>query len=150
MALARRAPLERSAGLAAVTLVLPVFVHGFANWSPSAARQPSPLTDGLVAALREDVPKGTTVYSDPETSYRIAAFAPLYICVAPPGHVGDTKQNRPYDRVQQFRRFSSTGDLRIPRSCGARWLVVDGSRFERPDGVSPPVYRDARYALYRL
>ena len=33
----------------------------------------SPLTPGLVDALREDVPEGAVVYSDLETSYRIAA-----------------------------------------------------------------------------
>jgi hypothetical protein len=146
----RRAKLERSAGLAALLFLLPVFVHGFANWSPSAARPPSPLTPGLVSALRAVVPAGDTVYSDPETSYRMAAYAPVYICVAPPGHVADTKANRPRERVVEFRRFAASGDLAIPRACGARWLVVDRSRFGRPRTAPPPVYRDARYELMRL
>jgi hypothetical protein len=146
----RRAELERSAGLAALVFLLPVFVHGFANWSPSAARSPSPLTPGLVSALRSVVPAGATVYSDPETSYRIAAYAPVYICVAPPGHVADTKANRPRERVDEFRRFAASGDLTIPRACGARWLVVDRSRFERPRQAARPAYRDARYELVRL
>ncbi len=151
LALVRREPVGRTAWVAAAMLVLPVFVHGFSHWSPSAARAPNPLTAGLVSALRHDVPEGATVYSDPETSYRIAALAPVYICVAPPGHVGDTTKNRPYERVREFRRFAATGDLRVPRACGARWLVVDSSRFERPGGVTaPPTYRDARYALYRV
>jgi hypothetical protein len=150
LATARRAELERSAGLAAALFLAPVFVHGFANWSPSTARPPSPLTTGLISALRTVVPSGATVYSDPETSYRIAAYAPVYICVAPPGHVGDTKQNRPRERVQEFRRFAATGDLAIPRACGATWLVVDRSRFRRPGEAAPPVYRDARYELSRI
>src|SRR5262249_62409110 len=124
--------------------------HGFAHWSPSSARPPSPLTPGLVSALRTVVPVGATVYSDPETSYRIAAYASVYICVAPPGHVGDTKQNRPRQRVVEFRRFAATGDLDIPKACGARWLVVDRSRFGRPAKASPPIYRDARYELSRI
>jgi hypothetical protein len=148
--LARRAVVERAAAIAATAFLLPVFVYGFSHWSASRARPPSPLTPGLVNALRHDVPEGATVYSDPETSYRIAAFAPVYICVAPPGHVSDTKQNRPYERVREFRRFAAAGDLSVPRACGARWLVVDGSRFGRPEGPLTATYRDARYGLYRI
>jgi hypothetical protein len=103
-----------------------------------------------VRALRHDVPEGATVYSDPETSYRIAALAPVYICVAPPGHVGNTEQNRPYDRVLDFRRFVRASNLAVPRACGARWLVVDGARFRRPGGPLTAAYRDARYVLYRI
>jgi len=147
---ARRPPLERSAGLAGALFLLPVFVHGLWNWSVSGARPPSPLTAGLVDVLRHEVPVGAVVYSDPESSYRIAATAPLYICVAPPGHVADTVQNRPYERVREFRRFAASGDLHIPEACGARWLVVDGKRFGRPGGLGEPTYRDARYTLYRL
>lgn len=145
----RREPLERSAGLAAALFLLPVFAHGLSHWSPSPSRSPSPLSAGLVRALRRDVPAGQTVYSDLETSYRIAAFAPVYVCNAPPGHVADTKQNRPYERRREERRFLRTGDLAIPRSCGARWLVLDGRR-SRLHPALPVVYRDARYVLYRL
>jgi hypothetical protein len=146
----RRPPLERAAGLASALFLLPVFVHGLWNWSVSEARPASPLTAGLVQALRHGVPAGAIVYSDPESSYRIAAAAPVYICVAPPGHVGDTAQNRPYERVREFRRFAATRDLAIPKACGARWLVVDRTRFGHPGGIGAPVYRDGRYALYRL
>lgn len=155
LALARRQPLERAAGLAAALFLIPVFVHGFWHWSPSTARARSPLTPGLVSALRHDVPEGATVYSDPETSYRIAAYAPVYVCVAPPGHVGNTKQNHPYERVREFRRFVARhGNTAIPARCGARWVVVDRSRFHLAptpsrDGPRPTlVYQDQRYALY--
>jgi hypothetical protein len=150
VALSRRDALERPAGLAAALVLLPVAVHGFSSWSPSTARPPSPLTSGLVQALRDEVPAGAAVYSDPETSYRIAAFAPVYVCVAPPGHVADTDANRPYERVREFRAFARTGDLSVPRACGARWLVVDGRRFRRPAGPLTAAYRDGRYALYEL
>ena len=150
--LARRKPFESSThvAIAAGLFLLPVFVHGFWNWSPSSNRPPSPLTPGLVGALRNDVPEGAVVYSDPEASYRIAAFAPVYICVAPPGHVANTVQNHPHDRVRDFRRFVRDGDLEIARTCGARWLVVDRTRFGRPAGPLTAVYRDARYVLYRI
>jgi hypothetical protein len=52
--------------------------------------------------------------------------------------------------VREFRRFVRTGDLAIPRACGATWLVVDRERW--PD-LAPPLtsaYQDARWVLYRL
>ena len=130
-------------------LLLPTFVHGFSEWSPSAERPPSPLTPGLVHALRTQVPHGAVVYSDLESSYRIAAFAPVYVCNAPPGHVADTKRNHPYDRRAQWRRFNETGDLGIPRQCGATWLVIDRSRFDTVPKL-PVAYRDGRFTLYRI
>ena len=144
-----RPPLERRAALAAALLVLPTYVHGLANWTPSEARAPSPLTDGLVAAVRRDVPVGATVYADPEASYRLAAAAPVRVCVGPPGHVADTADNRPRERVREFRRFARTGDLAIPRACGATWLLVDRRRFGLEPRL-PSVYRDPRWVLYRL
>jgi hypothetical protein len=102
--------------------------------------------------LREalgDVPEGATVFSDLETSYRVAALAPVYVAAAPPAHVADTEDNRPYARRRDVMRFLRTGDLDIPRSYGANWLVVDRRRsFLRP--ALPLVYADDRYLLYRL
>ena len=102
----QRPPRERAGWLAAAAFLLPVAVHGALNWSPSSTRPPSPLSDGLVRELRK-LPAGSTVYSDPEASYRIAAFAPVYICVAPPGHVADTKENRPRERLWPSSAVSS-------------------------------------------
>ena len=149
--LRHRVPLERPAlaGWAASLFVLPVGIHAAANWSPSDARPPSPLTHGLLETLRENVPRGDVVYSDPETSYLIAAYAPVYIAVAPPGHVADTDENRPYERRDEALRFFETGDVEIPREAGADWLVVDRQQFD----VTPQldsVYRDGRYTLYVL
>lgn len=141
--------LERTslAGWAAALFVLPIAIHAAANWSPSDARAASPLTPGLVAALRDHVPRGDVVYADPETSYEIAARVPVYIAVAPPGHVADTEQNRPYERRDQALRFFESGNAAIVRRAGADWLVVDRKRFD----VAPQldsVYRDGRYTLY--
>ncbi len=137
----------RVVGLAACLFVLPMAVHAAANWSPSEARRPSPLTSGLVAALRDDVPAGAVVYSDLETSYRIAAEAPVYIAAAPPGHVADTEENRPYERREENIRFFRTGNIEIPRRAGAEWLVVDRRRFDVVPQLDS-VYRDSRYTLY--
>jgi uncharacterized protein DUF6541 len=145
----RRPPLEVRAALASALLLAPAYVHGIANWSTSGTRPASQLSPALVEALRARVPTGATVYGDPEASYRVAAFAPVRICVSPPGHVADTAENRPRQRVEEFRRFARTGDLAIPARCGATWLVVDRSRFDlAPE--APVVFRDARWTLYRL
>jgi hypothetical protein len=150
--LRRRPAFERPTalvGVAAVLFVLPVAVHAAWNWSPNPARTPNPLTPGLIDALRENVPRGDTVYSDLETSYRIAAYAPVYIAAAPPSHVADTEENRPYQRRRQNIRFFETGDVAIPRAAGAEWLVVDRDRYDVvPQADS--VYRDERYTLYVL
>ncbi len=145
-----RPPLERRAALASVLLLLPTYVHGLANWSPSPSRPPEILSDGLIAAVRERVPTGAIVYADPRTSYRLGAYAPVRVCVNPISHVADTVENRPRERAREFLRFARAGDIETPaRRCGATWLVVDRERF---GDLSPafPVYRDARWALVRL
>jgi hypothetical protein len=136
------------AAAAAVLLVVPVAVHGFANWDKRETTGVQ-LTSGLVQALRTDVPKGAVVFSDVETSYRIAAFAPVYVANSPPGHVADTEKNRPYQRRDDERQFFRTGDLSIPRRYGATWLVVNHARHKLRFGLKR-VYHDERYDLYRL
>jgi hypothetical protein len=150
--LARRLSLDREGwlpGLAAALFLLPVVVHGFTRWTAAGGSDPHALTPGLVRALRDDVPKRGVVFSDLESSYRIAAAAPVLIVDAPPEHVADTKQNRPYERRHDVLAFYKTGDLAIPRRYGARWLVV--ARTEpHPQIRLPPVYRDARFSLFRI
>jgi len=93
------------------------------------------------------MPKGSVVFSDLETSYRIAAYAPVYVAAAPPAHVADTAVNRPYSRRLSVNRFFGTGDVAILDRYRADWLVVDEQRFDiRPNWTL--VYRDQRYALY--
>ncbi len=142
----RRAPL---AAAVAALFVLPVAVHGFAHWSAEPRAGATDLPAGLVSALRTDVPRKAVVFSDLETSYRIAAFAPVYVGAAPPAHVADTRANRPYARRDRVRRFFATADLAIPRSFGAGWIVLDrtGSLRSLP---LPQVYAGTRYVLYRL
>ena len=135
------------AGVAALLFVLPIGVQGMRDWrEPPGSRVP--LTPGLVRELRK-LPEGTVVFSDLETSYRVAALAPVYVAAGPPAHVADTEDNRPYARRRDVVRFLRTGDLSIPRSYGADWLVIDRQRsFLRP--ALPVVYADDRYLLYRL
>jgi hypothetical protein len=148
--LALRRRLESQSWLVAAAVVLfcvPVAVHGFRHWDPPAKRDPYALTPGLVHALRTVVPKRAIVFSDLETSYRISAFAPVYVAAAPPAHVADTKANRPYARRLSVNRFFATGNDAILEHYHAGWLVVDRLRFD----LKPTwqlTYSDARYSLY--
>ena len=73
----------------------------------------------------------------------------MLIVAAPPEHVADTKQNRPYERRKDVIEYLATGDLAIPRRYHAGWLVV--ARFKpHPNVTLRPVYKDARFVLYKL
>ena len=144
-------PLERRGlitAAAATLFVAPVAAHAATDWSAREPRRPE-LSPGLVRALNEILPEGATVFSDVETSYRIAAFAPVYVAAAPPGHVADTHENRPYARRRDIEQFFRTGDYLITSRYGAGWLVVNSSR-SRLEIDKPLVWADDRYALYRL
>ena len=147
--LRRRPALETGASLAAAAFLIPVFGGGLLDWRRPDPPEIATLTPGLVAAVRDEVAPGTIVFSDSETSFRLAAFAPVFIAVAPPGHVADTEENRPYERASDARRFFRTGDLAIPRGYGAEYVVVDGLRSQRAFDL-PVVYSDDRFTVYRL
>ena len=147
--LRRRPALETGASLAAAAFLIPVFGGGLLDWRRPDPPEIATLTPGLVAAVRDEVAPGTIVFSDSETSFRLAAFAPVFIAVAPPGHVADTEENRPYERASDARRFFRTGNLAIPRGYGAEYVVVDGLRSERALDL-PIVYSDDRFTVYRL
>ena len=140
---------ERIAGVAAALFVLPVAVHGLANWEPRPESRAHRLTAGLVQALREEVPKRGIVFSDVQTSYRIAAQAPVYVAAAPPAHVADTEENRPYERREDVNAFLVSGDVAIPRRYGAQYVVIDRSRFETRLRARE-LYSDRRFVLYRI
>jgi hypothetical protein len=145
----RRPALETGAALAAAAFLIPVYGGGLLDWNRPDPPEIATLSRGLVDAVRDDVNVGTIVYSDSETSFRLAAFAPVFIAVAPPGHVADTDKNRPYDRASDARRFFRTGDLSIPRGYRAEYVVVDGLRSDLELALSV-VYADERFTLYRL
>jgi hypothetical protein len=144
----RRGRFERPAALAAALFVAPVAVHGFAHWDPLDARDPRALTPGLVGFLRTDVPKRAVVYADLETSYRISAYAPVYVANGPPTHVADTTANDPYARAAALRRFLKTGDPDVLRRYGAQWLVLARGEWRRARGTL--AYRDGRFRAFRL
>ena len=135
---------------AALLFVIPVAVDGFREWDPRVTHDGYALTPPLVHALRTKVPKGAIVYADLETSYRISAYAPVYVANGPPSHVADTTANRPYERRSDLLRFLETGDLAIPRRYGARWLVLRRGELKRLASRLPRVYADDRFVLLRL
>jgi hypothetical protein len=150
VAMRARRSLDRPGKLtaaAATLFVIPVAVSGLSHWD--AEMSLPVLTPGLVRALHRDVPKGSVVFSNDSTAYRIAAAVPVYVNAAPPGHVADTKPNRPFRRRLDAERFLATGDLAIPRRYGAQYVVVDLRR-RVPRLELPRLYRDSRYALFAL
>ncbi len=141
------------AALAVAAFVLPVVVHGFAHWRAQTTTDGYALTPRLVDYLRRDVPSRAVVFADLETSYRISAYAPVYVCNAPPAHVADTNANRPYARRDDLLRFLRTGSLAIPRSYHAGWLVLRRAhepvaRVEAQGAHA--VYRDASFIVFKL
>ena len=93
----------------AVVIVAPV---GFAGLAYLKRDEPDRLrlTPGLIHALRTNVPPGHRLL-DLETSYRIEAYAPVYVSAAPPAHVADTKDNY---SVQAARRRDQVPEQREP------------------------------------
>jgi hypothetical protein len=130
---ARNRPKERYGlgALAALLFVLPVAVHGFRQWTPLNKSDSHPLSPQLLAEVQK-LPKGAVVIADPETSYRIAAAAPVYLVAAPIAHVANTRANDPATRVADVERWLATGDPAIPRRYGASWAVVHGRLVRLP------------------
>ena len=133
---------------AVVLLVTPTAIRGLSEWTSVATAAPPSLTSGLVAELRRPALRGTVVYSDPATSYQIAAYAPVYIATAPPSHVANTAANHPYGRWNDAMLFLHSGSLTIPRRYHACTILL-----LRPARVRPPLrvlYRDRQFVLYAL
>ena len=105
--------------------VLPVAVHSFLHWSPLNTTDPSALSPSLLAQVKR-LPNGAVVIASPDTSYEIAAAAPVYVVAAPAAHVANTRANDPTVRVAQVEHWLATGDPSIPRRYGATWAVVNG------------------------
>ena len=145
----RRPPLERAGGLAAALFLLPVArvrpLALVAVGGPPA--QPADSRPRRGASRRSSRARSST----PTWRRATGSPPPPRSTSATPrtGHVADTEDNRPFERRDEAREFFRTGDLAIPRRCGAGWLVVDRSRFDDAPSGSV-VYRDGRYTLYRL
>jgi hypothetical protein len=132
--------LERLDWLPAAACALFVVPMAFTSgWERPHPHQE--LTPELRVALGRLVKPGDVVLSDPETSYWIAAYAPVYVAVSAPKHVGDTKANRPYERVEEWKRFVTTGNF--PGRYD--WVVLDAERVKTT--CAPKFFSGGRYTL---
>jgi hypothetical protein len=139
---------QAAVALTAAAFVVPVAVHGFSHWTRVGSGSGA-LTRGLIKAVRADAKPKDVLFADPETGYLLGAYAPVYLADAPYGHVADTKKNRPKERLRDaYRFYAHGGDLAIPRSYGARWIIVDLKRHRLTLDL-PRAYADRRYVLYR-
>jgi hypothetical protein len=132
----------------AVALVTPIGAAGLAYLQRDEPDR-FQLTSGLVQALRSEAKPRDVVFSDLATSYRVGAYAPVYVAAAPPAHVADTKANYPQKRRDDAIEFFRTGSLAIPRRYHADWIVVAKRRFALKLPL-PHAYEDSRFVLYRL
>jgi hypothetical protein len=135
--------------------LVPLVVAGFMAFGQQG---PAALPPGIVAAIRDNVSPGDVVFSDPETAYALAAFAPVYINDSETGHVADTVKNRLRERKHDTRRFMRSRNLSASarRAILARWkadwLLIDKRRPAPEDFLAGlrPIYEDRRFALYDL
>jgi hypothetical protein len=147
----------RWTAIAAAAFTVPVAVTGFGGYERWDRPDPYGLTPGLTRALDEDVRPLATVLAPSVTSYRIAAYAPVRIVVAPPGHVAFNTGDDYRERLRAARLFflePSTTPLEraaILRRYRVGWVVVDTTRGRPslPPGLTLE-YRDERYSLYRV
>ena len=144
--------------LAACAFVLPLAVAGLADAKRESRPDPYALTPGLTRELRA-LDRRSIVLSWPETSYRIAADAPVRIVAAPPAHVARTKLNQPYNRRRDVLKFFSRPGVtaadrkQILDDRFVGWVVVDKTRRYPAaylDGNLEKVFEDGRYILYKV
>ena len=131
----RRRPLPERWGLGTLAVVLfavPVFIHGMWHWSPQQTSDAFGLSPRLVHSLRTKVPKGAIVIAPLDTSYRVAAAAPVYIVAAPVTHVAATTANKPYQRAKDVQRWVQTNDPAIAKRYGATWAIRSGRLYRLP------------------
>ena len=140
----------------AVAFLLPVAVAGLNGLEGSPPR--SKLSAGVVDALEAETAPGDVVFSDRRTAYALAGFAPVYINASFPGHVAETRKNRPRARANAAWRFfhgrerTDAERRTILERDQADWVLVD-KRFAHPEEFLqqlPLVYEDERFALYRV
>jgi hypothetical protein len=141
---------------AAIAFVVPVAVVGLLGLE--GAGQRSKLSQGVIEAIRSETAQGDVVFSDPGTAYVLAGFAPVYINAASPGHVANTRKNRPRARARAAWRFfysRSLTDRKRPaalRRSRADWVLVDKVRPYPREFLATLrlVFEDNRFALYRV
>jgi hypothetical protein len=135
----------------AAALIAPMAIAGLSHVRISHAS--GPLTPGLIAAVRADVPARAVVFALPGTSYEIVAYAPVYVASVLVGHSWDRREERVRDANEFFSPGALLGDQqRILAKYAAEWLVVDAGHAPAhlESLVARRVYMDRSYALFRV
>ena len=120
---------------------------------PPRRAAPSPLTPGLVDVAprrRARRARSSTPISGGELPHRAPSRRSTSASAAratSPTRRGTARYER---RPASLGASMRTGDLAIPRACGATWLLVDRDRFPHLAPDLPVAYRDERWVLYRL
>jgi hypothetical protein len=139
-----------TAALAVAIFVLPVAVHGFIRWTPANPHDRNALTPGLIHFLQKDVPARSVVLGDLGTSYRITAFAPVYVVAVPPTHAANTWPNELHKRRLAVLRFLVHPTLAVPQRWKAGWVVL--TRAEPVHALEQqglrPAYEDKRFVVF--
>ena len=107
----------RWAAFAALAFVVPFMVAGLGSLDRQDEPDPYGLTPGVIAALR-DLDDDDVVLAPIQTSYRVAAFAPVYVAAMPQSHVADTEENQSRERQRDVIRFFARGKLDDGRAAG--------------------------------
>ena len=146
------------AAAAAVALVLPFGVAAALDLEQEE-RDPLALSPGLAAALRSHTDPEDVVLSRADTSYLVAAEAPVYIVAAPLSHATDTGAARARERLADTALFfgpetSSAARSAVLDKYGVSWLVLDKRRnspamLDRVSANLERVYEDGRFVLLR-
>ena len=145
----------RWTAIVATAFLLPIAVGGLAEVQRTETFDRHGLTPGLVAALGR-LDAGDVVFAPVETSYRVAAFANVYVAATPPPHAADTEENRPYERQRDVILFFSpqsnlTDDdrRRMLADYDAGWVLIDKQASRPPEFLRAvePGYEDGRYEL---
>lgn len=105
---------------------------------------------GLIHFLQRDVPARSVVLGDLGTSYRITAFAPVYVVAVPPTHAANTWPNELHKRRLAVLRFLVHPTLAVPRTWRAQWIVLNRDEPVRAlerQGLRP-AYEDKRFVVF--
>ena len=140
-----------TAALAVFLFVLPVAAHGFSHWTPAVKHDRDALTPGLVHFLQRDVQPRNIVFADLATSYRVTAFAPVYVVAVPPTHAANTHPNELGKRRRAVLQFLFRPTLAVAQAWRAQWIVL--TRTEHVAAIErqglKPVYQDSRFVAFR-
>ena len=149
---AASAELDRMGPIAAATAalaILPVALHGFTHWDERPTVAPRPDPRARRGRCATECRRRRSSSPTTRRATRSRHFAPVYVADALPGHVADTKANRPYERRADAASSSAPG----PGDPAPLRGDLAGRRPEPLEAPARPpagVLATPSYVLYRL